>query len=455
MKFFGEISVLANQLRSVYMNTKSWFVSIFSINYRRITNSNPLEPDPLDIDSDNIAVIIRSAGGFDKLEACTLHDGDDECNVDKPYATVGYNVPSLKSPLVSKSQLNSALAKDNEDLVIVNIKYFSINYADVCIRWGLYESAIRYVGWPICPGFDFSGVVVVPDKAGKFEVGDLVFGFTMFGAYSSRLIVPSSQIRRVPTISNMNIPIGLDVASAIPAAAATALHSIYLAGGWPTKPFSKNKAALVHSAAGGVGSMLLQILKKQGYEPIVAVVGQSHKIQTCIDNGANFVIDKSSYRHKKNMKFQNMWKEAEYYSPTGFAAIFDANGVETLQDSYDHLDRNGRLITYGFHSNLPKKGIINPLNWLHLIYGMTQMPKFDPMQLCLNSKAVLGFNLSFFAEEKQLIESYLTQIISWIQDETIKIANNASMTILDMKNVRKSHQLIQSGNSIGKILIKT
>ena len=38
-----------------------------------------------------------------------------------------------------------------------NLQAFSINYADVCIRWGLYESALRFVGWPIVPGFDLAG----------------------------------------------------------------------------------------------------------------------------------------------------------------------------------------------------------------------------------------------------------------------------------------------------------
>ena len=37
------------------------------------------------------------------------------------------------------------------------LQAFSINYADVCIRWGLYESALRFVGWPIVPGFDLAG----------------------------------------------------------------------------------------------------------------------------------------------------------------------------------------------------------------------------------------------------------------------------------------------------------
>ena len=43
------------------------------------------------------------------------------------------------------------------DLVVIRNKAFSINYADICIRWGLYESALRYVGWPIIPGFDLAG----------------------------------------------------------------------------------------------------------------------------------------------------------------------------------------------------------------------------------------------------------------------------------------------------------
>jgi NADPH:quinone reductase-like Zn-dependent oxidoreductase len=37
------------------------------------------------------------------------------------------------------------------------------------------------------------------------------------------------------------------------AVAATALHAIALAGAWPQPPVSRNKAVLVHSAAGGVG----------------------------------------------------------------------------------------------------------------------------------------------------------------------------------------------------------
>ena len=47
--------------------------------------------------------------------------------------------------------------KEGEVLVIV--KNTGVNYADICVRWGIYESANQFVGLPITPGFEFAGVV--------------------------------------------------------------------------------------------------------------------------------------------------------------------------------------------------------------------------------------------------------------------------------------------------------
>lgn len=116
----------------------------------------------------------------------------------------------------------------------------------------------------------------------------------------------------------------MEEAAALPAVAGTALHALSLAGFWPNPPITNNKAVLIHSAAGGVGLMLVQMAKIMGCHPIVAVVGAAHKVQTCKDLGADVVIDKSSC---------DLWSEANKASK-GYAAIFDANGVSTLNDSY-------------------------------------------------------------------------------------------------------------------------
>lgn len=193
------------------------------------------------------------------------------------------------------------------------------------------------------------------------------------------------QIRKIPR------GLSAEKAAGLPAVAATALHAIALAGGWPRAPLTKNKAALVHSAAGGVGSTLLQMLRLCGYSPIVAVVGSAHKVQHCMGLGADEVIVKDAAKG-------NLWHDARRASPDGYAAIFDANGVETLAQSYEHLSLCGKLVIYGFHSNVPKaSSLLSPMAWLGMIYKMAQMPRFDPMQMVLESKSVSGFNLSFFA----------------------------------------------------------
>jgi len=356
----------------------------------------------------------------------------------KNRVTVGYNVPPFKSPFLVRDQLDD----DGLDatLVLVKVSHFSVNYADVCIRWGLYESALRFVGWPIVPGFDFAGEVVWAGKQSGFRKQEKVFGFSLFGAYSSLLLVPGRQIRKTPGAGR----ISQAIAAGIPAVAATALHAISLAGGWPSEIKTSNRAALIHSAAGGVGSMLIQMCKIRGFNPIVAVVGRSHKVDYCLHLGAHHVIDKSS---------SDLWARAQIISPSGFSAIFDANGVDTLAHSFDHTALCGHLVIYGFHSNIPKaKAFINPLEWLRVILKMAQMPKFDPMALVLESKTIAVFNLSFFSSEHELIAQYMEQIIAWIDEGKITLPD---VQIFAMDDIHKAHELIQSGKSVGKIVIST
>ena len=120
---------------------------------------------------------IPHAGGYDKLVYIPLSEGG---------YTEGANI-----------KLNEDI-KD-EDLVIVKTYACGVNYADVCIRWGLYESAKKFVGWPITPGFEFSGEIESKGKnVNEFEIGQKVFGVSMFGAYSERIRVPKHQIFPLP-----------------------------------------------------------------------------------------------------------------------------------------------------------------------------------------------------------------------------------------------------------------
>ena len=64
---------------------------------------------------------------------------------------------------------------------------------------------------------------------------------------------------------------------------------------------------------------------------------------------------------------------------------------------------------------------------------------------------MLGFNLSFFAEETGLIDAYFTMLMKWLESGALKAP---SVTLFDMAHIREAHHLIQSGISVGKLVVK-
>ena len=419
-------------LLALWANVLSWIVStFFPFLLPRLLPAACQEEEQVDGDAASSfdrtrCISIGRPGGSEQLRLVRLRDS---------IATVGYNLTEFCPP-----PYTPPLTSDNlpVDCVVLENEAFSINFADCCIRWGLYESAKRFVGWPIVPGFDVAGTVAqVGSEVTDLKIGDKVYGCTLFGAYSSRILIPSLQLRPIPE--------GFSVAqaAALPAVSLTALHALTLAGHYPLESKYKNKAILIHSAAGGVGSMLVQMSKILGLHPVVGVVGSSGKVEEAKGLGCDVVIDKSK---------EDLWEKAEKASPGGYSAIMDANGVSTLGGSYDHLCPTGRLVVFGFHSNLPMgKAALDPWEWVKMAKKQSKMPMFDGMDLCTSNKSVLGFNLSFFADEKEVLLGLFDQVSGWLGKGKLRVPRVVEM---EMEKVAQAHEFIQSGKSVGKIVLK-
>ncbi len=83
--------------------------------------------------------------------------------------------------------------------VLVETRAIGVNFADIVVRLGLYPSAKKYVGWPITPGFEFSGeVAALGAGVEDLRVGQREFGVSRFGAYASLVCVPREQLFLVP-----------------------------------------------------------------------------------------------------------------------------------------------------------------------------------------------------------------------------------------------------------------
>jgi NADPH:quinone reductase-like Zn-dependent oxidoreductase len=328
-----------------------------------------------------------------------------------------------------------------DECVTVRVAASGINYADVCIRWGLYTSWNLFGGGRRpgqetrgdVPGFEFAGTVELVGRAVKnVKVGDQVFGVSLFGAYTSRILVPAHQVFRRPA------SLSASEGAALPCVAMTAWFAVRM----QASPLATlGNWVLVHSAAGGVGSMLIQMCKIQGWR-VVGVVGSAHKVAECKRLGADVVIDKSA---------SDLWRIAEEVAPNGFAVIFDANGVATLADSYAHLEPCGKLVVYGFHTMLPREGgVLGAAQWLRLARDYLKTPRFNPLSMVPANKSVLAFNLSFLFDQKQRLADAMEEILGWMQTGAL---STPAVTEFAMDHVREAHAALEGGRTIGKLVL--
>ena len=313
--------------------------------------------------------------------------------------------------------------------ILVASKAAGVNYADICVRWGVYESAKKYVGWPITPGFEFAGIVeAIGTEVRNFKLGDAVFGVSRFGAYASHIIVPQHQLYKKP------VTLSFEQAAGLPAVYLTAYHALF-----QNVIIRPNSKILIHSAAGGVGSALVQMSKLKGHR-VLGIVGNPAKKDYVLQLGADKVVSKR----------QESWvAAAKTFSPNGFDVVLDANGYETLQDGYNILAPMGKLISYGFHSMLPKKG--GRINWPKIVYSYLKTPRFNPVNMTSANKSLLTFNLSFLFEHHCLLNEAMQAVLDWMANGKLTAPKLSSYPF---EKVADAHRDLESGNTMGKLVLK-
>lgn len=316
----------------------------------------------------------------------------------------------------------------SDDDVVVDVKAIGVNYADCVVRMGLYASAKKYVGWPITPGFDFSGTVSqVGPNINDLTPGTAVFGITRFNAYATHVVVPRHQVFLMPTTYSYQ------EAAAFPTVFLTAYYALYMA----VKIFP-GSILLIHSAAGGVGSALLQLAKFSDWQTI-GVVGNPKKVIKAEEMGADFVIDKSE---------QNLWQEVKKYAPEGLDVVLDGNGYTTLEKGLKHLRENGKLISYGFHAMLPKRMGIP--NYLKLAFDYFRTPRFNPLAMHNRNRSLITFNLSFLFHRTDLLQIAMRELYTWFAEDKIKLP---TITPYPFTQAAQAHRDLQSGKTVGKLVL--
>jgi NADPH:quinone reductase-like Zn-dependent oxidoreductase len=318
----------------------------------------------------------------------------------------------------------------SDDEVVVQVKAIGVNYADCVIRMGFYASAKEFVGWPITPGFDFSGIVQqVGNNVKDFKPGERVFGISRFNAYATHVVVPAYQIFHLPEFRSF------EEGGAFATIYLTAYYALYM-----SVKLYPDSTLLIHSAAGGVGCALLQLSRLAGWRTI-GVVGQSDKVKVADSMGADFVINKSKL---------DLWKEVEKISPEGLDAVLDGNGYITLRDGLKHLRANGKLIAYGFHSMFPREHGFPNLLKIAVHYFRT--PRFNPLSMHDKNYSLVTFNLSFLFHRTDLLKLAMDDLYGWFIEGKISLPPIKTYPFTDSA---QAHRDLQSGRTVGKLVLVT
>lgn len=312
--------------------------------------------------------------------------------------------------------------------VRVATRAVGVNFADCVVRMGLYPSAREYVGWPITPGFEYSGVVAaIGDGVTRFAVGDRVFGVTRFGAYASEVVAAEDFVQPLPEQLDFQQAAGFS--------------TVFLTAWYAVRELVRLRPGmrvLVHSAAGGVGCALIQLAKAAGAR-VVGVVGAEHKREVALAQGADAVVVKSR---------EPLWPTVERHCPDGFHCVLDANGAETLRQSYRHLCPTGRLVVYGFHTML-SRGKDRP-NFLKLARDWLRTPRFDPLEMTNSNKGVLAFNLSYLFDEMPLYREAMTDLLRLLANGDVR---PLPVKPVPFEDVAEAHRLLHGGETVGKLVL--
>jgi NADPH2:quinone reductase len=222
--------------------------------------------------------------------------------------------------------------------MLVEADAIGVNFIDIYRREGRYPLPL-----PGTPGEEGSGrVLAVGPETTEFKPGDRVAWTTVLGSYGSHVIVPIEKAIHVPDA------IGMDVAAAALVQGMTAHYLVH--DSYVVKP---GDTLLVHAAAGGVGSLLVQMIKAKGGR-VIGTVSSAEKEQRARGFGADEII-----------RYDDFGKRVrELTDGKGVDAVYDSVGAATFDESLTCVRKRGTLVVFGGAS-----GAVPPFDIMKLAWG--------------------------------------------------------------------------------------
>jgi NADPH2:quinone reductase len=267
-----------------------------------------------------------------------------------------------------------------EGEVLIEVRAIGVNYADTMRRRDRYLVRQEL---PFIPGYEVAGVVSeVGPGVREAGVGDRVVALVGTGGYADYAIASAQAL--IP------IPEGLcfDEAAAVLLQGLTAYHVLKTSG-----RLEEGESVLVHAAAGGVGTLAVQMARLMGAGKVIATASSEEKLELAKALGADVLIDYTA----------GNWPEMVRAATGGQGAdvILEMVGGDFPRKNLSCLAPFGRMVVYGAASG--ERGSIVPASLMY------------------RNQVVAGFYLPRVTSRPELYAPSLREVLKWVSRGDLRL----------------------------------
>jgi NADPH:quinone reductase len=294
--------------------------------------------------------------------------------------------------------------------VLIEIHAIGVNYADTARREGQYVVPTKL---PFIPGAEIAGVVIETGKSvTNVQKGDRVVTLIESGGYAEFALADSRGL--IPLQEKMDF----EQAVALPLQGLSAYHILKTMG-----RLEKGETVLVHAAAGGVGTLAVQLAKLSGAGKVIATASTDDKLALAADMGADVLINYT----------EQGWEDKvlEATGGKGVDVALEMAGGEIFNKTLKCLATFGRIVIYGVASG--------------------EQSRFYPSSLMARNQSVIGFFLPQIMRKPELIQSSMAEMLGYLSKGQLKLTIGG---VYSLEQAAEAHRLLQSRQTKGKLILK-
>lgn len=286
--------------------------------------------------------------------------------------------------------------------VLIKTAAAGINYADTMLRQGTY---LFRPPFPFIIGFEVAGTVEeLGEGVNHLQQGQRVLGMMRGGGYAEYATASAQQVIPIPD------EMGFGEATALLVQGLTALGLL--------EDVQSGQSILIHAAAGGVGTLLVQLAKGRGTK-VIGTASSAEKLEKVVGLGADVGVNYTEADWTKQVLDATDGKGAD--------VIIEMVGGEVGKRNFECLALKGTMIVYGAASGED--------------FQVSALGLLGKMQ------TVKGYNLNL--ETPQNIAKYTQELMQVFAAGRLQV----SVTEFPLEQAAEAHKAIEGRKTTGKVVL--